>query len=99
MNQAPRSSARLMIANEVFSSQPTLCMNDLSSASPNVIAPRHRTGTLSPLLPSDRYSMSRPPRCPFDGGGAYLRVVDFGSGIAHGTVDGFRRTAEPRVLG
>ncbi len=47
-----------MIANEVFSSQPTLCMNDLSSASPKVIAPRQSTGTFSPLFPSDRYSMA-----------------------------------------
>src|SRR4051794_39721543 len=58
MKLTPRSRARLMIANEVCSSAPTLCMNDFSSASPNVIAPRQSTGTLSPLFPSDRYSMS-----------------------------------------
>ena len=52
------SSARFMIANEVFSSHPTLCMNDFSSASPKVMAPRQSTGTLSPLFPSDRYSMA-----------------------------------------
>src|SRR5438046_2519194 len=33
MKHTPRSSARLMMANDVFSSVPTLCMNDLSSAS------------------------------------------------------------------
>ncbi|AUX47522.1 uncharacterized protein SOCE26_090430 [Sorangium cellulosum] len=43
-----------MIANDIFSSQPTLCMNDFSFASPKVIAPRQSTGTLSPLVPSDR---------------------------------------------
>lgn len=47
-----------MIANEVGWSQPTLCMNDLLSASPNVMVPRHSTGTLRPLLPSDRHSIA-----------------------------------------
>src|SRR5690242_10646151 len=61
MKPTSRSSARFMIAKAVFSSQPTLCMNDFSSASPNVIAPRHSTGTFRPLLPRDRYSIARPP--------------------------------------
>ena len=40
-----------------FSSEPTLCMNDFSSASPKVIAPRQSTETCVPVVPSCRYFM------------------------------------------
>src|SRR6185369_13406766 len=62
MKQTPRSNALFMIANDVFSSAPTLCMNDFSSASPKVIAPRQSSDTLTPDAPSFLYFMisSRP---------------------------------------
>src|ERR1700722_12226046 len=40
---------------EVFSSAPTLCMNDFSSASPKVMAPRQSSDTLTPEAPSFLY--------------------------------------------
>src|SRR3954462_14840725 len=50
------------MANDVFSSAPTLCMNDFSSASPKVIAPRQSSDTFAPDAPSFLYFMiwSRP---------------------------------------
>lgn len=51
-----------MMSNAVFSSQLTWCMKDLSSASPNVIAPRQSADTLTPLEPNRRYSMIDLPR-------------------------------------
>ena len=46
-----------LAAWDVASSHPTWCMNDLSSASPKVIAPRHRVETFTPAAPRLRYSM------------------------------------------
>src|SRR3954452_9853544 len=45
------------MANDVFSSAPTLCMNDFSSASPKVIAPRQSSDTFTPDAPSFLYFM------------------------------------------
>src|SRR5450755_4486386 len=45
------------MSKEVFSSAPTLCMNDFSSASPKVIAPKQSSDTLTPDAPSFLYFM------------------------------------------
>ncbi len=57
MKFTPSSSARFRMSNDVFSSEPTLCMNDFSSASPKVIAPRQSSDTLTPDAPSLLYFM------------------------------------------
>src|SRR5580692_2682531 len=57
MKFTPSSSARFRMSNEVLSSMPTLCMNDFSSASPNVIAPKQSSDTLTPDAPSFLYFM------------------------------------------
>src|SRR5690348_14102459 len=59
MKLMPPAIARSSTACAVASSEPTLCMNDFSSASPNVIAPRHRLDTLTPAPPRLRYFMRR----------------------------------------
>ena len=48
-----------MIACDTSSEAPTLCMNDFSSASPKVIAPRQISETRAPDFPSGRYFMRR----------------------------------------
>jgi hypothetical protein len=60
----PAASASSMMRPAVASSHPTLCMNEVESASPKVIVPRHSFDTRRPLRPSCRYSMasSRPIR-------------------------------------
>src|SRR5512140_284162 len=55
MKLIPAATARSSTACEVASSEPTLCMNDFSSASPNVIAPRHRVETFTPDDPRFLY--------------------------------------------
>src|SRR5262245_52985808 len=57
MKLMPASTATFMMSNDVFSSQPTSCMNDSASASPNVIAPRQSVETFTPVDPSVRVSM------------------------------------------
>src|SRR5262245_15263918 len=59
MKLTPASNARSSISCEVVSSAPTPCMNDPLSGSPNVIAPKHRFETLTPLAPRFRYFMAR----------------------------------------
>src|SRR5262245_65041216 len=58
MKLMPAASARSSTACVVDSSIPTLCMNDFSSASPNVIAPRHKLDTFAPAAPRLRYCMT-----------------------------------------
>src|SRR3569623_125525 len=53
----PAASARSSTAWAVASSEPTLCMNAFSSASPNVMPPRQRFETLPPAAPRIRYIM------------------------------------------
>src|SRR3954470_5805874 len=57
MKFTPSSSARFRMSNDVFSSAPTLCMNDFSSASPKVIAPKQSSDTFTPDAPSFLYFM------------------------------------------
>src|SRR6185369_8598619 len=57
MKLIPAATARSSTACAVASSEPTLCMNDFSSASPNVIAPRHRVETFTPDDPRFLYLM------------------------------------------
>src|SRR5690349_6339104 len=64
MKLMPASRDLFMIANEVDSSAPTPCMNEFSSASPKVMAPRHRVETFRPLFPRLRYCMA--PSVPCD---------------------------------
>jgi hypothetical protein len=63
MKLTPAASARSSRAWLVASSLPILCMNDDASASPNVIPPKQRLDTLTPVDPRLRYSMggSVPP--------------------------------------
>src|SRR5215475_6058602 len=51
----PAATARSSTACEVASSEPALCMNDFSSASPKVIAPMHRLETFTPEEPRFLY--------------------------------------------
>src|SRR5262245_51274282 len=57
---SPRSTARSIMRNAVFSSQPISCKKELSSASPKTIVPRQRDDTLRPLLPKRRYCIILP---------------------------------------
>src|SRR5258708_23433713 len=55
MKLMPAASARSSIACVVASSAPALCIIDLSSASPNVMPPRHSADTFTPAAPRFRY--------------------------------------------
>src|SRR4051812_43631676 len=79
MKLMPSSSARFITLNDVFSSLPTLCMKDLSSASPNVMAPKQSSETLTPAAPSFLYFMFLlwpSPIARAIGGGAYTPCHD-----------------------
>src|SRR5690349_12513153 len=58
MKLTPASNARSSMAWLVASSAPTPCMNWPWTGSPNVIAPKHRDDTLTPVAPRFRYSMA-----------------------------------------
>src|SRR5687767_5455229 len=72
MKFTPASTARSSIACEVPSSAPTPCMNEPASGSPNVIAPKHRFDTFTPL----------PPRLLYFMAGAYARDLRVGQRAA-----------------
>src|SRR6185503_3086754 len=106
----PAATARSSTACEVASSEPALCMNDFSSASPNVIAPRHRLDTFTPEDPRCSYTTASSPRDPSTGGrratgsvggGCYLGApTPTATGLIHDEVctgGGMRCAAAPGV--
>src|SRR6187551_2904990 len=62
MKLMPSSTARLSTRDAVCSSLPILCMNDFSSASPNVMPPKQSSETFTPALPSRLYFIVSPCR-------------------------------------
>src|SRR5262249_5418859 len=78
----PAATARSSTACEVASSEPALCMNDFSSASPNVMPPRQRLDTRTPDDPRFLYFIVVSRREPITGvisaAGALVEVAWLG---------------------
>src|SRR5678816_3298940 len=78
----PAATARSSTACEGASSEPAVCMNDFSSASPNVMAPRQMLETRTPDEPRFLYFIFVSSREPITGvipaAGALVAVARLG---------------------